>query len=135
MKLLVMAPSHAELIDGPRLIAAAQQHFGDQVRVVPSRPGWETDFYLEVTFDDDTMTVSHFIKNTSVTFDSNDLAVREGVAWYRSLLPVDFPRVIACDPGWNGHVDLYPGITAQGIVDGWVDHAIEGWNEGDPDFG
>lgn len=52
------------------------------------------------------------------------------------MSPVDAPLVDGpLDQGWTGHVDLHHGIAAQEIADRWVDHAVEGWNADDPDFG
>lgn len=135
MKLVVMAPSSAPLVDGPALMAAAEQRFGPAMRVQRSPAGWDTDFHLYVTLDNgDSLTVSHFADNASISFEANEDTVRETVAWYRSLLPVDFPRLIAFDEVWTGHVDLAPGIPAADIAVRWVDHSITGWNAGDPDF-
>ncbi len=135
MKLVVTAPSGRALLDGPELIAAARRRFGAAVRAQPSPPGWETDVHLYVTLDRDSLAVAHFADSLAVSFEAGDLPLRETVAWYRSLLPADFPRVVACDQGWNGHVDLDHGISAQDVVDRWVDHSVAGWNAGDPDFG
>ena len=66
--------------------------------------------------------------------ESGDAEVADAVAWIRSLLPVDFPRVIALDGGWNGHVELAPGITADQVMANWVDHSVPGWDAGAPDF-
>ena len=121
-----MSPGGGPLLDGRALIAAADERFGSAQRVQPSPDGWETDVHLYITLHDG---------DTSVSFQTNEHALRETVAWYRSLLPVDSPRIIACDEGWNGHVDLVPGITAEDVADRWVDHTIDGWNTGDPDLG
>lgn len=130
-----MATSGEPLVDGPTLIAAAEQVYGSSMRIQPSPEGWDTDFHLYITLDADSLHVSHFADNASISFDASEPVLREVLAWYRSLLPADFPRVIACDQGWNGHVDLHHGITPEQIAQRWVDHAIPGWNDGDPDFG
>lgn len=131
-----MAPSGAPLLDGPSLIAATEERFGSKLRIQPSPAGWDTDFHLYVTLaDGDSLAVSHFADNASISFETGDPALRDVIAWYRSLLPADFPRVIGCDESWNGHVDLDHGITAQEVTDRWVDHSVDGWNAGDPDFG
>ncbi|WP_149203170.1 hypothetical protein [Actinotalea subterranea] len=135
MKLLVMSPIGATLVDGPTLVAAAVEQFGAKARAQPSPPGWETDVSIHVTLERDSLGLFHFADNRLGSFESGSLPLREAVAWYRSLLPADFPRLIACDQGWNGHVDLHHGITAQEIADRWVDHAVEGWDAGDPDLG
>ncbi len=135
MKLIVMAPGGAPLLGGDALIDAAHARFGEDARVQRSPEGWETDFHLYVALPAESLTVSHFADNSSVSFESGDEEVADAVAWYRSLLPVEFPRVIACDPGWNGHVDLTPGITAEAIAASWIDHGVPGWDSGDPDFG
>ena len=129
-----MAPSGAPLLDGPTLIAAAEQRHGSSMRVQPSAEGWETDFHIYVDLDSGSLHVSHFADNMSISFDASEPEVREVLAWYRSLLPFDFPRVIACDQGWNGHVDLTPGITADEIMSNWIDHSVSGWDATDPDF-
>ena len=129
-----MSPVDAPLVDGPKLVAAMVERFGSRAHVESSPPDWPTDVSIHVALDGDSLSVLHFADNRSVGFESGGLPIREAVAWYRSLLPADFPRVIAFDPGWNGHVDLHHGITAQEIADRWVDHALTGWNEGDPDF-
>lgn len=135
MRLIVLAPSGDSLLDGPALIEAARKRFGPEVRVQTSPEGWETDFHLYASLDGDSLIVSHFADDTSVSFETSGPLLREVIAWYRSLLPREFPRVIACDEGWNGHVDLTPGITADEVASRWVDHSIEGWNAGDPNFG
>ena len=134
VKLIVTAPSGRPLAEGSTLITAARERFASAVRVQPSPPGCATDFHLYVTLDGDSLTVSHFADDASISVETSDLPLQEAVAWYRSLLPADFPRVIAFDQGWNGHVDLHHGITAQEVADRWVDHAVDGWNTGDPDF-
>ena len=134
MKLIVMAPSGARLMGADALVDAARTRFGDRIRVQPSPPGWKTDVDIYVSLEGETLTISHFSSETSVGVESGDAQVADAVAWLRSLLPPDFPRVIACDGGWNGHVDLAPGITAEQVMSGWIDHNAPGWEDGDPDF-
>ena len=133
MKLIVMAPSGAPLLDGEALIGAARERFGERTRVQPSPSDWDTDFHIYVTLDGETLTISHYPDGTSMGVESGDAEVADAVAWLRSLLPPDFPRVIACDGGWNGHVELAPGITADQVMANWVDHSVPGWDAGDPD--
>ncbi len=134
MKLIVMAPSDAPLIGGDALVEAARERFGERARVQPSPQGWETDFHVYVALGGETLTVSHYPDGRSMGVESGDVEVADTVAWIRSLLPDDFPRVIACDGGWNGHVELTPGITAEQVMSGWIDHRVPGWDTGDPDF-
>ena len=129
MKLIVTAPSGRQLVTGEALIEACGDRFGSSMRVQPSRAGGETDFHLYATVGDDSLILSHFADNASISFEANGPLLRETVAWYRSLLPTDSPRAIACDQGWNGHIDLVPGVTAEDIATRWVDHSVEGWNE------
>lgn len=111
-------------MNGPTLIAAAEERFGPAVRIQPSPNGWDTDLHLYVALDDgDSLTVSHFADNTSISFEADDATVRETVAWYRSLLPADFPPLVACDEAWNGHVDLTPTVTTTETTHRWVDHS------------
>jgi hypothetical protein len=135
MKTLVMAASGAALFDGDQLLEAIRARNGDHARVQPSPEDWETDYDVYVALETRTLIVSHFKDSMSVGFEGGDVEVRDAIAWYRSLLPPDPPRVVATDHGWYGHVDLHHGITADEIAQRWVDHSTPGWEVGDPDFG
>ena len=133
MKLIVMAPGRQPLVPTASLIEAARAQYGD-INVQQGPPGLEVDSYLYVTLPHERLTITTFVDGTSVSFESGDAEVSDALAWYRSLLPEDFSRVIAFDPGWNGHVELPSGIRGEDIAEGWIDHSAEGWNAGDPDL-
>lgn len=125
-----MAPGRQSLVPTALLIEAARERYGD-VDVQQGPPGLEVDSYLYVTLPHERLTITTYAKGTSVTLESGDAEVTDALAWYRSLLPADFPRVIAFDPGWNGHVELPSGLRSEDIEAGWIDHSVEGWNTGD----
>ena len=128
-----MAPGRQPLVPTASLIEAARAQYGD-INVQQGPPGLEVDSYLYVTLPHERLTITTFVDGTSVSFESGDAEVSDALAWYRSLLPEDFSRVIAFDPGWNGHVELPSGIRGEDIAEGWIDHSAEGWNAGDPDL-
>lgn len=128
-----MAPGRQPLVPVASLIEAASERHGD-VNVLQGPLGLEVESYLYVTLPHEQLTITTFVEGTSVSFESGDAEVSDALAWYRSLLPEDFPRVIAFDPGWNGHVELPSGIRGEAIVAGWIAHSVEGWNAGDPDL-
>ena len=70
----------------------------------------------------------------SISCDGTRAQNAEVAAWYRSLLPPDFPRLITDDMGWGWHVDLVHGITAEQFVTSIVDHDVPGWTDNDPDL-
>lgn len=134
MRLIVTAPGRQPLVPTTALVEAAKNRYGD-ITVHRGPSGLEVDSYLYVTLPRERLTVTTFVDGASVSFESGDADVADAVAWYRSLLPPDFPRIIAFDAGWSGHVDLKPGVTAEEIPAHWVDHGSPGWERGDPDFG
>lgn len=79
----------------------------------PGYPGYE------IRLVDDARTLS--------TDGMEDQAL-EVVAWVRSLLPDDFPRVIVTDQAWGWHTELTPGITAEQILDRRIRHD-ETWSD------
>lgn len=129
-----MTTGRHPLLPVASLVEALKERYGDDVTVQPGPPGLKVDSYLYVTLPHERLTITTFVEGTSVSLESGDDEVTDALAWYRSLLPADFPRVIAFDPGWNGHVELPAGVRGRDIAAGWVDHSVEGWNADDPDL-
>ena len=132
---IIASPKRVPLLPAEELVRAARERFGDALRVQPSPEGWEADCHLYVepngVYD---FAIVHFADNLSVSFEGTPEQNAELAAWFRGLLPEDFPRVIAFDEGWFGHVDLSPGITADQVLSRWVDHSTPGWDANDPDL-
>lgn len=56
--------------------------------------------------------------------DGTPEQVAEVAIWARSLVPDDpGGRVWLVDQGYSGHVDLVPGMTADDVKTGWIDHS------------
>ena len=131
---IVTSPREATLLTGEQLLAAAEERFGHEFVVSPQLEG-PADFHIYVSpRSGREFTISHYRHDKSISFEATEEQRLELAAWIRGLLPADHPRVIACDQGWLGHVDLTAGITSAEARSRWVDHAVPGWNDGDPDF-
>jgi hypothetical protein len=59
-----------------------------------------------------------------ISTDGTGERVTEVALWIRSLLPNDpGVRIWFVDQGYNGYVELIPGMSGEDIKSGWVDHA------------
>ena len=58
----------------------------------------------------------------------------ETVVWLRSLMPKDAPRMVVSNSGFDTHAELPFGVTVEEIATRMVDHTVDGWNDGDPEF-
>ena len=133
-QLLVMSPKRVQLLSADELIRAAEERFGSILRVQTVAEG-PADCELYITpADDYPFSLAHFAHNRTIALEGTPEQNAELAAWVRSLLPADFPRVIAADQGWLGHVDLTPGITAEEVLSRWVDHSTPAWDANDPDL-
>ena len=132
---ILACPSGAPLMTADHLIGAAQEQFGPALRVRPSREEWETDYHLYVTLPGDPeFAIAHFADNLMLGLEGTPRQNARASAWIRSLLPAGAPRIIAGDREWRGHADLTYGITPEGVIAGWVDHSVRGWDANDPDL-
>ena len=134
--MIILSPRGIPLIDAGALAAAARQRWGDAVSVHVRERGGEAVVDLDVRPEDaPSFLLVLSADGTSITVDGTDEQDLETAAWVRSLLPVDFPRVVLFDDHDVWHADLLPGATAESIHTGRVTHDDPDWAAGDPDFG
>lgn len=66
--------------------------------------------------------IHHFPDNHMISVDGNPYNSAEVAAWVRSLLLDPDLDLWLIDNVLSGHTILFPGITAQEVLDNWVDH-------------
>ncbi|RLP10985.1 hypothetical protein [Propionibacterium australiense] len=66
--------------------------------------------------------VIHYPGDDMVSTDAEDGTAAEIAAWVRSLHPDPDLILWYIDDSFAGHVDLFPGISAEQVHDNWVDH-------------
>ncbi|SPF67182.1 Hypothetical protein PROPJV5_0192 [Propionibacterium ruminifibrarum] len=78
-------------------------------------------------------TVIHF-PNDMISVDGNLDQSAAVAAWVRSLHPDPDLVLWYVDEGFTGHAVLFPGITAEQVASGWVDHGEHDPFEEYPDY-
>jgi hypothetical protein len=131
--LLIAAPSSIALpMSAEELDAAALRRWGAAVRIY-DEPGLATNIKIDVP-GQSFFQIDYMDDLRSVHCDGTEQQQIEVALWVRSLLPDDFPRVLACDQAWTFHVDLVPGMTEDEFWAAIVDHSVDGWDAADPDL-
>ena len=67
--------------------------------------------------------VDHFPDNQMVSIDGNPDNSAEVAAWVRQMHPNPDLVLWFIDESFSGHTVLFPGITAQEVLDNWADHS------------
>jgi len=124
------------LLTREAFLDAARRYFGEAATEVEDTAAVHSDVTLHVSPPGGPgFTVDHDVDASSVRTDGTPEQAAAVAAWVRSLLPAEFPRVIASDPGWSWHVELVHGITADRVLSEQVSHADPAWAQDDPDLG
>ena len=113
-------------LDRMRFEAAVEAHFGADAKLVPRADETSPyDVVAQITRPGQPFfQVFRFRKNDGLVTDGTPEQAVEVALWARSLLPDDPDgRIWMVDEGYNGHVELAPGMTAEAIRTSWVDHA------------
>jgi hypothetical protein len=132
-RMLIAAPSGVALpLSADELNAAARRRWRTAVRI-DDEPGLATNIKIDVP-GQSSFQIDYTGRHTAIRCDGDERQQIEVAVWVRSLIPDDFPRVIACDNMWSRHVDLVAGITEEQFRASVVDHSVPGWNDGDPDL-
>ncbi|MFI2753154.1 hypothetical protein ACGIF2_06945 [Cellulomonas sp. P22] len=97
------------LLTADDLHAAAQERWGDDVVIVPSR-------HERVEFRRDVIAgfgfyISVMKRFLSINIDGTPEQNIDAAVWLRSLMPADGPRIVAFDSGLTADVVLEPGMT------------------------
>lgn len=119
-------------LDADGLNAAARSRWGQAARVTPD-DSWATNIHI----DEPGRPVYQFglhRQGDAIYCDGDPDQKVEVAIWVRSLIPDDFPRVIAFEMDWSWHVDLVPGMTEEQFRPAMVDHSVPGWDADDPDL-
>ena len=123
------------MLSADALAEAAIQRFGADAEVLgdPGLPG--TDQSIDVTRAGEPGFLIDRTRHTGgVRCDGTREQNAEVAAWIRSLLPADFPRVIAFDQAWTFQVELTHGIKAEEVLANAISHDDPHWSDGDPDL-
>ncbi|MGW6196961.1 hypothetical protein ACWF0M_12515 [Kribbella sp. NPDC055110] len=101
--------------------------FGSQATSLVERAGDESPVDVAARIDrpdEPAFQIFHFRTRDGISTDGTADQAIEVMLWMRSVLPEDpGGRIWAVDEAYNGHVELTPGMTADDIKSGWVDHA------------
>lgn len=131
--IIITTPSSATFpFDADALDAAARLRWGTAARTSRG-PKMATTIHIKVDGHPGFRIDLHPGRD-AISCDGGDQQQVEVAVWIRSLIPDDFPRVIAADEGWSCHVELVPGITEEQFRASVVDHSVPGWNADDPDL-
>lgn len=125
--MVIHSVTRRPLMDSAVFAGAVQERFGtDAARVGPPdddtisfdvRPSGAPGYMVELVPE-----------GWSVHTDGTEEQCAQVAAWVRSLLPADFPRVIAADDDWAWHVELVPGISADQVLTARIEHD-EHWSD------
>ncbi|GAA1571336.1 hypothetical protein GCM10009804_29670 [Kribbella hippodromi] len=101
--------------------------FGAEVTSLVQRAGHESPVDVAARIDrsgEPVFQICHFRTRDSISTDGSAEQAIEVMLWLRSVLPEEpAGRIWAVDEAYNGHVELTPGMTADDIRSGWIDHA------------
>jgi hypothetical protein len=101
--------------------------FGAEVTSLVQRAGDESSVDVAARIDrpdEPAFQIFHFRTRDGISTDGTAEQAIEVMLWARSVLPDNPPgRIWAVDEAYNGHVELNPGMTADDVRSGWVDHA------------
>ncbi len=133
--MIITSPTSVPLLSADEFVAAAIERYGQSARVIGDTGTPNTDQAVDVTRPGEPgFQIDHDRSGDSIRCDGMREQNAEVAAWIRSLLPADFPRLIAFDQAWTWHVDLTHGITAEEVLANEISHDDPSWGEGDPDL-
>lgn len=133
--MIISSLTGSPLLDAEEFAAAARARFGEHCSVDTVEAGVHTDVSVNVVPPGEPgFMVDHDERGDAVRVDGTAIQNAEVAAWVRSLLPREFPRVIAFEDGWAWHVELVHGITRDLVLSEHISHEDPDWSAGDPDL-
>ncbi len=114
--MVMLSPDNVFHLDRERFRTEATVQFGEQVTVT------EKDT-VQVSRSTEPFFQIFYLGDEAVSTDGTSEQAAEVALWVRSLLPEDpGGRIWMVDQGYSGHVELIPGMTADDVKAGWVEH-------------
>ena len=115
--------SSQHIFDAATFLFQAEQKWPGCKTFIDDPDADVTDAEVNVSpADGPSFTVSHYPDNHMVSIDGNPDNSAEVAAWVRSLHPDPDLILWYTDDGFRGHTALFPGITADQVAKGWIDH-------------
>ena len=111
------------IFDAETFIEEAQQKWPGCQTYKETRRGMNSDAGANIDpIDAPSFMVHHFSGNHMIDIDGNPFNSAEVAAWIRATNPDSSLELWFTDEYFSGHTILFPGITAQEVLDNWVDH-------------
>lgn len=133
--MIISSTTSVPLISADELVTAAIERFGHSARIVGDTGLPNTDQSIDVVLEGEPgFLISHDRGGDAIRCDGMPEQNAQVAAWIRSLLPADFPRLIAYDGSWGWHVELTHGITAEEFLANEINHDDPHWADGDSDL-
>jgi hypothetical protein len=126
-EMVILSPDVQTLdLDRARFETAVEEYFGTSAKfshLTDAESPYDVVARIERP-GEPSFQVFRFRTDAALATDGTPEQAAEVALWVRSLLQDDpGGRIWLVDEGYNGHVQLEPGMTAEAIRANWVDHA------------